>query len=136
VIAAWDRIRHLTVAAGWITLILPLVVVLLSVVLSPDSTWTVRATLAGFCVLAIARPADALLVPIALVGFGIILSHLAGVPLLRVTELLVVASLAGCCVRALPPHAPFRRALADRMSAPVVLLAIAAIASAIVCLRV
>jgi hypothetical protein len=136
VIAPWDRIRHLAVAAGSITLILPLVVVLLSVAVSPDSNWTVRATLAGFSVLAIARPADALLIPIALVGFGIILSHLAGVPQLRVTEVLVVASLAGCCVGALPRGTPFRRALTGRMSVPVVLLAIAAIASAIVWLRV
>ena len=135
-IAPWDRIRHLAVAAGWITLILPLAVVLLSVALSPDSNWTVRAALAGFCILALGRPADALLVPIALVGFGIILSHLAGVPMLRVTEVLVVASLAGCFVRALPRGSPFRRALTTQASVPIVLLAIAVVASTIVWLRV
>jgi hypothetical protein len=136
VIARWDRIRHLTAAAGWIALILPLVVVLLSVALSPDTNWTVRAALAGFCILALYRPADALLVSIALVGFGIILSHLGGVPLLRVTEVLVVASLAGCFIRAVPRGTPFRRALTDPMSVPVVLLAIAAVASTIVWLKV
>lgn len=135
-IARWDRIRHLTAAAGWIVLFLPLVGVLLSVAISPDTNWTVRAALAGFCILAIGRPSDALLVSIALVGFGIILSHLAGVPLLRVTEVLVVASLAGCWIRAFPRGTPFRRALTDPMSVPVVLLAIAAVASTIVWLKV
>ncbi len=135
-IARRDRIRHLTAAAGWIALILPLVVVLLSVALSPDTNWTVRVALAGFSILALYRPADALLVSIALVGFGIILSHLGGVPLLRVTEVLVVASLAGCCIQAVPRGTPFRRVLTDPISVPVVLLAIAAVASTIVWLKV
>ena len=123
-------------AAGWITVILPLAVVLLSAGLSPASNWTVRTTLAGFCILAIVRPDAALLVTTALVGFGIILSHLAGVPLLRVTEVLVVASLAGCCVRALPHGTPFRRALTDWISVPIVLFVITAVASTVVWLRV
>jgi hypothetical protein len=100
-IAPRDRLRHLAAAAGWIILILPLAVVLLSVAVSPASNWAVRTTLAGFCILAVVQPAAALLVTIALVGFGIILSVLAGVPHLRGAEVLVVASLAGCCVRAL-----------------------------------
>jgi O-antigen ligase len=132
----WKRVGHLTAAAGWIALILPLAVVLLSVALSPDSNWTVRAALAGFCVLAIARPADALLVTCALVGFGIILSHLAGVPALRVTEVLVVGSLAGYAVRALARGTAFRRALVGCASVPVALFAIAAVASTLVWLRV
>jgi O-antigen ligase len=136
VTAAWDRVRRLTASAVWIIGILPLVVVLLSVFVAPGSNWTVRATLAGFCILAIVRPADALLVPVALVGFGIILSHLAGAPLLRVTELLVVASLLGCCFRAVRRDGLFRPALTAWIFVPVVLLAIAAVASAIVWLRV
>lgn len=134
--AARDRLRRLAAAAGWITLLVPLATVLLSVALSPAGNWTVRAALAGFCILAIVQPGAALLVTTALVGFGIILSHLAGVPPLRVTEVLVVASLAGCCVRALPHGTSFRRALTGWISAPVVLLAIAAVASAGVWLRV
>lgn len=124
------------IAPGWIAVILPLAVVLLSVALSPASNWTVRTTLAGFCILAIGRPDAALLVTTALVGFGIILSHLAGVPPLRVTEVLVVASLAGCCVRALPHGSPFRRALTRWISVPIVLFAIAAVASSMVWQRV
>ncbi len=131
-----DRVRHLAATAGWITVILPLAVVLLSVALSPASNWTARTALAGFCLLAIARPDAALLVTAAFVGFGIILSHLAGVPLLRVTEVLVVASIAGCCVRALPHGSPFRRALTGWISVPVVLFAIAAAASTMVWQRV
>jgi O-antigen ligase len=134
VTAAWDRVRHLTQSAAWIVVILPLVVVLLSAFVAPGSNWTVRATLAGFCILAIVRPADALLVPIALVGFGIILSHLVGAPPLRVTELLVVASLLGCGFRAVRRDSSFRRALTAFV--PVIMLAVAAVASAIVWLRV
>ncbi len=117
--------------AGWIALILPLALVLLSIALSPLSNWTVRTTLAGFCILAIARPDAALLVTTALLGFGIILSHLVGVPNLRVTEALVVASLAGYGVWTLR-HTDGRRALSASMSMPIVLFAIAAVASAVV----
>jgi hypothetical protein len=136
VIAAWNRVRPFTVAAGWIALILPLAVVLLSVALSPASNWTVRAALAGFCILAITRPADAVLVTTALVGFGIILSHLAGVPTLRVTEVLVVVSLAGCLVRAVRRGTPLRHALTASSSVPVTLFALTVLASTIVWLRV
>ena len=118
-------------------MILPLVVVLLSVGFAPGSNWTVRATLAGFSILAIVRPADALLVTVALVGFNIVLSHLVRVPLLRVTELLGVACLVGCGVRALLPRGRlYRRALTAWISVPVVLLAITAVASTLVWLRV
>jgi O-antigen ligase len=130
------RFRHAAAAAGWISVIVPLTVVLLSAALSPASNWTVRTVLAGFCVLAIARPDAAVLVTIAVVGFGIILSHLAGVPSLRVTEVLVVGSLAGFCVRALPQGTPFRRPLTDSISTPVALFAIATVASAVVWQRV
>src|SRR6185369_9557642 len=102
----------------------------------PASNWTVRVALAGFCLLAVCRPADALLVATALLGFGIILSHLAGVPLLRVTEVLLLASIAGCCIRALPRDTPFRRALTGSFSVPIAAYAIAAVASTIVWLRV
>ncbi len=127
-----DRFRHFAAASAWITVVLPLAVVLLSVALSPASNWTVRTALAGFCLLAIARPDAAVLVSVALVGFGIILSHLAGVPTLRVTEVLVVASLAGCCVRALRHDSDLRPALTGWMSVPIVLFGIAAAASAVV----
>jgi O-antigen ligase len=136
VTAAWDRVRRLTASAAWIVVILPLVVVLLSVFVAPGTNWTVRATLSAFCILAMVRPADALLVPIALVGFGIILSHLVGAPPLRVTELLVVASLLGCCFRAVRGDIVLPRALTAWFFVPVVLLAVAAVASAIVWLRV
>jgi O-antigen ligase len=132
---ARDRIRQLGAAAGGIAVILPLAIVLLSAGLSPASNWTVRAALAGFCLLAVSRPADALLAATALVGFGIILSHLAGVPLLRVTEVLLLASIAGCCIRALPRDTPFRRALTGSCSVPIAVYAIAAVAATIVWLR-
>ena len=92
--------------------------------------------LAGFSILSIARPDAALLATTALVGFGIILSHLGGVPAVRVTEVLVLLSLAGFTIRMLPPGSPFRRALTGWISAPVVLFAIATIASCIVLQRV
>ena len=125
-----DRLRHVA-AAGWITVVLPLAVVLMSVALSPASNWTVRTMLAGFCVLAVVRPDAALLVTAALVGFGIILSHLAGMPDLRVTEVLVVASIAGCWMRAVRDD-NLRRALVGRISVPIVLFALAAATSAVV----
>jgi O-antigen ligase len=117
-------------------LVLPLSIVLLSVVLSPETNWTVRVALAGFCILAIVRPDYALLAAIALAGFGVILAHLAGVPRLRVTEALVAASLAGCFVRAVPSGSPFREALKGSASPPVLLFGIATAASAIVWQRV
>jgi hypothetical protein len=92
--------------------------------------------LVAFCILAVARPAAAALVTIALLGFGTILSHMAGVPPLRVTEALVVACIAGCCIRALLFDAALRRALTGRMSMPVVLFALTAVASTVVWLRV
>ena len=110
-IAARDRARDLVAGAGGLAVILPLTIVLLSAALSPASDWAVRIALAGFCFLAITTPADALLVATALVGFGIILSHLAGVPLLRVTEVLLLASIAGCTIRTLPRGSRFQRAV-------------------------
>jgi O-antigen ligase len=136
VIVPRDRVRHVAAAAAWIAILLPLAAVLLSVGLSPATNWTVRGALVGFCILAIGRPDVALLCTIAFVGFGIILSHLAGVPALRVTEVLVVVSLAGCLVRALPPGSHFRRALAGSISVPIALLALAAVASTVVWQRV
>jgi hypothetical protein len=136
VTAAWNRVRRLAASASWIILILPLVLVLLSVFVAPGSNWAIRVAVAGFCVLAILRPAEALLVPIALVGFGIILSHLAGAPQLRVTELLVVASLLGSSLRAVRRTGSRRPVLTAWIIVPVVLLAVAGVASAIVWLRV
>jgi O-antigen ligase len=127
-----DRQQHVLGTVAWIAALLPLATVLLSVAFSPATNWTVRTAVAGFCVLAVLRPDAALLVTIALVGFGIILSHLAGVTTLRVTEVLVVASLAGCCVRALLHCTTFRRALSGWIAVPIVLFAIAAVASTIV----
>ena len=117
-------------------MILPLVVVVLSVFVAPGSNWAIRVAAAGFCILAILRPADALLVPIALVGFGIILSHLAGAPALRVAEFLVVASLVGSSLQAVRRNDSRRPGLTAWIIVPVVLLAIAAVASAIVWLRI
>lgn len=134
--AAAKRTRATASAAAWIILLLPLATALLSVARSPETNWTVRVALAGFCVLAIARPAAALLVSIALVGFSTILANLAGVPSLRASEVLVVASLAGACVRAIAPGTPFRRALTGWVSVPVVLFATTAVASAVVWQRV
>jgi O-antigen ligase len=131
-----DRARDVRGAAGRIILLLPLAVLLLSVALSPESNWIVRLGLAGFCGLAIVRPDAAFLATIALAGFGIILSHLAGVPLLRVTEVMVVGSIAGYCVRALPRGSAFRAALTDNVSMPIVLFAITVVGSTIVWLRV
>ena len=119
-----------------IVLLLPLATVLLSVALSPESNWTVRAALAGFCALAIVRPDAALLITIALVGFGTILSHLAGVPMLRVTEVFVVGSIAGFGVRALQRGSSFQRALASHVSVVIVLFAVTVIGSTVVWLRV
>ena len=127
-----DRIRQLAAAVGWIAVILPLGLLLLSVALSPLSNWTVRTTLAGFCILAIVRPDAALLVTTALLGFGIILSHLVGVPTLRVTEVLVVGSLVGYGVWALRHGNRGLRAVSVSMSVPIVLFAIAVAASAVV----
>jgi O-antigen ligase len=135
VTVAWDRVRRHSASATWVIALLPLLIVLASVIVGSGTNRIVRVSLVGFCIVALVRPADALLVPIALVGFGIVLSHLAGVPPLRVTELLVVASLAGCGVRTLTSH-PWRRALTAWISVPVVLLAIAAVASTLVWLRV
>jgi len=136
VIVPHDRARRLAAAAGWIAAVLPLAVVLLSAAIAPASNWIVRTGLAAFCTLAILRPDAALLATTAFVGFGIILSHLAGVPTLRVTEVLVVASLAGCCTRAVPHDTAFRRALTGSISVPVVLFALAAVAAAVVWQRV
>src|SRR3954471_676300 len=135
-IGPWNRVRALTAAAGWIVLILLLAILLLSVAFAPGSNLVVRLTLAGFCILAVARPADSLLVTTALLGFGVILSHLAHDPALRVTEVLVVASLVGSCARAFVRDPTLRRAITDQISTPVVLFAWLVVVSTIVWLRV
>ena len=124
--------REWAATAGWIAITLPVVAVLLSLLLSPSSNWTVRVAFGGFCLLALTRPAAAFLITTALLGFGVILSHLSGVPLLRSTEVLVVASLAGCGIQAVRPGSRLRHALSREISVPVVLLAVAAVASLIV----
>lgn len=132
----WIQVRDLTVLAGSIGLIALLAVVVVSAIRLPDASWWVRAMIAGFCTLAVLRPTDALIVTTALLGFGIILSHLAGLPLLRATDVLVAASLAGCAVHAVLPGSRFRAALIESSSAPVVLFAIAAVASTLSWMRV
>ena len=132
----WNLVRDLTLKACAIVLGVVYAVTLLSIILLPNANWTVRAVLAGFCLLAVVRPANALLVTMALLGFGIILSHLAGLPLLRVTDVLVAVSLAGCAVHALLPGSRFRSALGRWVSAPVLLFAMAAVASTLSWLRV
>jgi hypothetical protein len=114
----------------------PLGVVLVSLFRSPDTTTSVRLAAAAFCLLAVARPDAALLATMALVGFGNILSHLAGLQPMRSTEVLIVASLLGCAVRAIRSDAPLRRAILDRLTVPVVLFAMAAVASTLVWMRV
>ena len=133
---ARERARSLAATAGWVALLVALGVVLLSVFLSPDSNGTVRALLAAFLGLAIVQPPAALLITLALPAFGTILAHMLGVPTLRVTELLIVASLFGCSVRALPAHGRYRDALSSTISTPVALFALAAAASTVVWLRV
>ena len=132
----WSRVRDLAVSAGLICVIVALAVVVFSVALLPHASWWVRMALGGFCILALVRPADALLVTTALLGFGIILSHLAGLPLLRVTDVLVAGSLGGCAVHAILPGSRFRSAITSGASRPVVLFAIAAVASTLSWLRV
>jgi O-antigen ligase len=136
VIRPRDRALRVAASAGWLLLVLPAAVVLLSVALSPDSTWTARIALAGFTSVAVMRPEAAVMITIALGGFSMILSHLAGVPSVRVAEVLVVASLAGCFARAVPPNSPYRRAMTSSLSVPVVLFAMTTVASAIVWQRV
>jgi len=130
------EVRRLAGTAGWFVLAIPLALVLLSVFLSPESTWTIRALVAGFIALAVGQPPTAVLITIALLGFGTILSHMAGVPTLRVTELLIAASLFGCGVRALSATGRYRVALRERISTPIVLFGLAAAASTVVWLRV
>jgi hypothetical protein len=131
-----DLGRRLPTAAGWIAGVVPLVLVLMSVALAPGSSRIARAALLALGVLAIARPDAALLLPIALANFGIILAHLAGMPTLRTTEVLVVLCLAGFAIRACGTRGSFRGVLAAPIAAPAALLAITAIASAIVWQRV
>lgn len=128
--------RELAVTGGWVAVTLPLLFALGSAFLSPSTTWTVRIALGGFCLLAFSRPAAAFLVTTALLGFGLTLAYMADAPLLRVTELTAVASLAGCGIHAAWPGSRLRQALAQQLSTPVLLLSLAAIASSIVWQRV
>ena len=132
----WNQVRDLSLTACAIVLVIIYAVILLSIALLPNANWLVLTLLAGFCLLAVIRPADALLVTTALLGFGIILSHLAGLPLLRVTDVLVAVSLAGCAVHAILPGSRVRAAISNRLSPAVVLFAIAAVASTLAWLRV
>ena len=132
----WNEIRDRSLKASAIVLIIVYAVILLSIVLLPNAGWPVRTLLAGLCVLAIVRPAGALLVTTALLGFGVILSHLAGLPLLRVTDVLVAVSLGGCAVNAILPGSRFRSAMTMWLSAAVVLFALTAVTSTLSWLRV
>lgn len=131
-----ESLQRIAALSGLVAFILPSSIGLVSAARSPAANWLLRLALAGFCILAVAAPAGAVLVTIALVGFGIILSHLAGVPDLRVTEVLVVASIAGCCVRALVFDARLRQSLIGSLSPPLVLFGMTVAASALVWLRV
>lgn len=135
-IGTWNRIRATASAAGWLALLAPLALILFSIFRTPETNWTVKAAVAAFCALAIVRPAAALLVSIALVGFSSILANLAGVPLLRTSEVLIVATLAGAFARAAAPGTSWRRALTESISVPVVLFATVVYASAFVWQRV
>ncbi len=132
----WNQVRDLSLKACALVLIIVYAIILLSIALLPNAGWLVRTLLVGFCVLAVVRPADALLVTAALLGFGIILSHLLGLPLLRATDVLVAASLGGCAVNAIVPGSRFRAAITSWLSPAVVLFAIAALASTVSWLRV
>jgi O-antigen ligase len=130
------RLQQGAVTFGWFSVSLLLVAVLLSIALSPQVTWPAQALLAAFCLLAFSRPSSALLVTTAMVGMGGILSHWLGVRPLRTVEVMLVASLAGCYIRAIPTNTAFRRAIVAELSAPLVLLTGAALASALVWIRV
>ena len=132
----WNQVRDLSLKACAIVLVVVYVVILLSVALLPNANWPVRTLLAGFCLLAVVRPTEALLVTTALLGFGIILSHLAGLPLLRVTDVLVAASLGGCAVHGILPGSRFRSAIRSCLSPAIALFAVAAVASTVSWLRV
>jgi hypothetical protein len=132
----WNQVRDLSLKACAIVLVVVYAVILLSIALLPNANWPVRTLLAGFCLLAVVRPTDALLVTTALLGFGIILSHLAGLPLLRVTDVLVAASLGGCAVHGILPGSRFRSAISSRLSPAILLFAVAAVASTVSWLRV
>src|SRR5204862_7787948 len=71
----------------------------------------------------------------ALFGFGIILSHLAAISLLAVSDVLVAASLGWCCVRALR-DSRCRSTLSRHLSVPLVLFAVAVMVSTVVWMRV
>jgi O-antigen ligase len=130
------RLREAAVTAACLAATLPCLVALISAFVSPSTTWTVRVTLAAFCVLAVSRPAAALLAATALLGFGVTLAYMAEAPLLRVTEVSVLAALAGVGLQAAIPGSRVREGLRQQVSAPVVLLALAAVASAVVWQRV
>jgi O-antigen ligase len=130
------RLQEAAATTGWFGISVLLLTVLLSVAFSTEVGWLAQVSVAAFCLLAFSRPTAGLLVTTAMLGFGGILSHMVGVPSLRVVEVMLVASLAGCCIRAIPPNTPFRRAIMAELSPPVVLLIGAALASAVVWLRV
>jgi O-antigen ligase len=132
----WIRPQQGAATLGWFSVSLLLVAVLLSIALSPQINWVAQAILAAFCLLAFSSPSSALLVTTAVVGMGGIFSVWMGVPPLRTVEFMLVASLAGCYIRAIPPNTAFRRAVGAELSAPLVLLSGAALASALVWLRV
>lgn len=133
---ARDLARRFLPAAGWIAGVVPLALVLMSVWLAPGSSPIARAVLLAFGLLAVARPDAALLLPIALANFGIILAHLAGMPTLRTTEVLVVVCLAGFAIKACWIGGSFRRLVGGPIAVPIAVLALTSIASAIVWQRV
>ena len=117
-------------------LAIPLGAAVASVALSAQSTWKVVALAVALVALAIARPGSAVLVAAAFAGFGAILAALTGAPAVRMTEMLVVVALLGCVVDAARRARVYGEALRGWIMVPVVLLALAAIASMVVWLRV
>ena len=84
-----SRVQRVAPVAAWVAVMAPLSVVFLSLVTSPDSNGTLRASLIGLGILAILKPDAALLITAAMIGFGSILSHLFGIASARITEVLV-----------------------------------------------
>jgi O-antigen ligase len=119
---------------GWIIAALTLALILASVVHSTNLT--VELATLFLCVLAIARPDDALLVVIAFVGLGNILRVFAGISTLRVEEITVVAALLGWCTRSAFGRSDSWRASSDINALPVVLFGLTVACSAAVWMRV
>lgn len=119
---------------GWIIATLILALLLSSIVRSTDLPVCVATLL--LCTVAVAHPAHALLIALAFSGLGNILRVFAGMPTLRVEEILVLAALFGCCVRSLFDRAGTQRAFVPINARPVMLFGLTVACSAAVWMRV